>query len=55
MRAVCINLDRRPDRWEAFERACPLPRVERFADAPGERGGWGATLVWLRPADEGGA
>ena len=23
------------------------PRVERFADAPGERGGWGATLAWL--------
>jgi DNA-nicking Smr family endonuclease len=24
------------------------PRVERFADAPPGRGGWGATLVWLR-------
>ncbi len=24
------------------------PRVERFADAPEVRGGWGATLVWLR-------
>ena len=23
------------------------PHVERFADAPGDRGGWGATLVWL--------
>jgi dsDNA-specific endonuclease/ATPase MutS2 len=26
-----------------------LPSVERFADAPATRGGWGATLVWLRP------
>ena len=26
------------------------PRVERYADAPGERGGWGATIVWLRPS-----
>jgi dsDNA-specific endonuclease/ATPase MutS2 len=24
------------------------PRVERFADAPPGRGGWGATQVWLR-------
>jgi DNA-nicking Smr family endonuclease len=24
------------------------PEVERFADAPATRGGWGATLVWLR-------
>jgi dsDNA-specific endonuclease/ATPase MutS2 len=23
--------------------------VERFADAPPQRGGWGATSVWLRP------
>jgi len=26
------------------------PRVERFTDAPPGRGGWGATLVWLRPS-----
>lgn len=26
------------------------PLVLRFADAPSERGGWGATLVWLRPS-----
>ncbi|MEE2664604.1 MAG: Smr/MutS family protein [Myxococcota bacterium] len=24
------------------------PRVEHYADAPGERGGWGATIAWLR-------
>ncbi len=25
------------------------PRVRAFGDAPGHRGGWGATLVWLKP------
>ena len=28
------------------------PRVASFADAPGDRGGWGATLVRLRPSDD---
>jgi len=27
------------------------PRVERFADAPAARGGWGATVVWLVAGD----
>jgi len=25
------------------------PHVERFGDASPERGGWGASVVWLRP------
>jgi len=25
------------------------PHVERFADAPGDEGGWGATIAWLHP------
>ena len=29
------------------------PRVAGFADAPGEGGGWGATLVSLRPPPPG--
>jgi len=29
------------------------PGVERFADAPGDRGGWGATIAWLRSPDGG--
>jgi dsDNA-specific endonuclease/ATPase MutS2 len=24
------------------------PRVERFQESPADRGGWGATLAWLR-------
>ena len=28
------------------------PRVERFGDAPHDRGGWGATVAWLRPVEE---
>lgn len=28
------------------------PGVECFADAPGDRGGWGATIAWLRLPDD---
>jgi dsDNA-specific endonuclease/ATPase MutS2 len=27
------------------------PLVEEFADAPATRGGWGATIAWLRPPE----
>jgi DNA-nicking Smr family endonuclease len=27
---------------------CELAEVDRFEDAPPGRGGWGATLVWLK-------
>ena len=27
------------------------PFVESFQDAPGDRGGWGATIAWLRRVD----
>ncbi len=30
------------------------PYVERFADAPGDEGGWGATIAWLRPSEPSG-
>jgi DNA-nicking Smr family endonuclease len=29
------------------------PRIERFEEAPPGRGGWGATLAWLRPRTAG--
>jgi DNA-nicking Smr family endonuclease len=30
------------------------PLVERFVNAPGSRGGWGATVVWLRASGSAG-
>jgi DNA-nicking Smr family endonuclease len=35
-------------RHRVHRRLARSPLVERFADAPGDRGGWGATQVWLR-------
>jgi dsDNA-specific endonuclease/ATPase MutS2 len=34
-------------------RLARLPFVRGFADAPAERGGWGATVVLLAPLDDG--
>ena len=59
MRAVCINLDRRPDRWEAFQRSCTMPGVERFPAIDGRMarppawwkqggGAWGCMLSHIR-------
>ena len=28
------------------------PGVEHYVDAPGDRGGWGATIAWLRLPDD---
>lgn len=55
VRAVCINLDRRPDRWQQFQRNCPIAGVERFAAIDGRKcrppewwrqggGAWGCLL-----------
>ena len=38
-------------RAQVQQRLARDPRVERFADAPASRGGWGATVAWLRPLD----
>ncbi len=53
--ALCINLDRRPDRWEQFVKACPIQGVTRFAAIDGRKcrpptwwkqggGAWGCML-----------
>lgn len=39
-------------RHRVQRRLARSPHVERFADAPSDRGGWGATLVWLRVSSE---
>lgn len=59
VRALCINLDRRPERWEAFQRNCPIRGVERFPAIDGRAvrppvwwrqggGAWGCMLSHIR-------
>jgi len=59
VRALCINLDRRPERWEAFNRNCPIRGVHRFPAIDGRRvrppvwwrqggGAWGCMLSHIR-------
>lgn len=59
VRAVCMNLDRRPDRWEQFQRNCPIAGVERFAAIDGRKcrppewwrqggGAWGCMMSHIR-------
>lgn len=55
VRALGINLERRPDRWEQFVKACPLQGVMRFPAIDGRKcrpptwwrqggGAWGCML-----------
>ncbi len=59
VRALCINLDRRPERWEAFKRNCPIRGVHRFSAINGRAvrppawwrqggGAWGCMLSHIR-------
>jgi len=59
VRALCINLDRRPERWEAFKRNCPIRGVVRFPAINGRAvrppawwrqggGAWGCMLSHIR-------
>jgi hypothetical protein len=59
VRALCINLDRRPERWEAFKRNCPIRGVHRFPAINGRAvrppawwrqggGAWGCMLSHIR-------
>lgn len=59
VRALCINLDRRPERWEAFQRNCPIRSVDRFPAIDGRAvrppawwrqggGAWGCMLSHIR-------
>lgn len=59
VRAVCVNLDRRPDRWESFAHGCPVPDVARFPAIDGRKvrpprwwtqggGAWGCMISHIR-------
>ncbi len=59
VRALCINLDRRPERWEAFQRNCAIRGVQRFPAVNGRAvrppawwrqggGAWGCMLSHIR-------
>jgi hypothetical protein len=59
VRVVCVNLDRRPERWEAFLRGCPIPGVQRVQAVDGRLarppvwwrqggGAWGCMLSHIR-------
>lgn len=37
VRALCINLERRPDRWDQFVKACPIQGVARFPAIDGRK------------------
>lgn len=59
VRALCINLDRRPERWQAFQRNCPIRDIQRFPAIDGRAvrppawwrqggGAWGCMLSHIR-------
>lgn len=59
VRALCVNLARRRDRWNQFVRTCPIQGVERFVAVDGRKvrppmwwtqggGAWGCLLSHIR-------
>lgn len=63
VRALCINLDRRPERWEAFHRNCPVRGVQRIRAIDGRRcrppawwrqggGAWGCMISHIRVLED---
>jgi len=51
-REVRLIQGRGVQRRRVHEVLAASPLVERFADAPPGRGGWGATVVWLGSEQE---